>query len=373
MRILILNWKDPLRPDAGGAERYVQAIAEAWAAKGHTVAVVVPCVPHRPRREVIRGVAYIRMGSRLTLFTHARRYLRRSAAEWDVIVESVSTRPFFAHRVPGARATALYHQIADDVWHREFPATVAWLGRYLVEPAWLRRMRDARVVAVSPSTARDLERHRVPIVACAPPATDIPRRLRSATLSGDAPRFVFLGRLCHSKRPLDALAAFEAIRKVEPDATLDVLGDGYLAASLARRAAPGVTIHGHVDEATKIRVLDEAHAMLLPATREGFGIVAIEAAARGLPVVAYDVPGLRDAIVHGITGILVPPTADALAQASVELLRDPARWRRISQAAYRRSLELTWEVSAERLLAVAAPASGEVASSTPALVPAQPR
>jgi glycosyltransferase involved in cell wall biosynthesis len=365
MRILFLNWKDPLHREAGGAERYVKHVAELWAAQGHSVAMLVPRVPGRPDREVMAQVAYIRMGFRLTVFRKARRFLRRHGQDWDLVVEAVSTRPFFAHRIKGVRASALYMQIADDVWHREFAPPLAWLGRRVIEPLWLRRMRNAHVVAISPSTAQDLRRHHVPVVAWVPPGTAMQRQRRTAVHGVAEPRLIFLGRLCHSKRPLEALAAFNLIRETHPTARLDIVGDGYLASSLREKAGPGVHVHGRVDEATKVALLDQAHVMLLPATREGFGIVAIEAAARGLPVVAYDIPGFRDAIVDGTTGVLVAPRPSALADASLALLRDEGRWIEMSLAAYSGSVDLTWESTASRLLAAVSSSAGALPTATP--------
>jgi D-inositol-3-phosphate glycosyltransferase len=59
---------------------------------------------------------------------------------------------------------------------------------------------------------------------------------------------------------------------------------------------------------------------------------ALEAAAAGLPVVASDVPGARDAVVDGVTGLLVPPgDPDALAHAIDDLLSETARRRQLGK------------------------------------------
>ena len=55
------------------------------------------------------------------------------------------------------------------------------------------------------------------------------------------------------------------------------------------------------------QVLADAHVVALPSYREGLPKVLVEAAACGRPVVTTDVPGCRDAIVPGVTGLLVPP------------------------------------------------------------------
>src|SRR5260221_7845432 len=132
------------------------------------------------------------------------------------------------------------------------------------------------------------------------------------------------------------------IRDAVPDATLDVVGDGYLRAQLERLGAPGVRLHGFADEPTKLELLRRADLVLMPATREGWGIVAIEAAMQGVPVVGYDVPGLRDAVVDGVTGVLTPACHQDLAAAAVALLGDPGRWLALSRTAQERARTRTW-------------------------------
>jgi len=70
-------------------------------------------------------------------------------------------------------------------------------------------------------------------------------------------------------------------------------------------------------------------------TGEGFGIVYIEAAACGKPVIACDVGGQTDAVIDGVTGILVKPTVDSVAGALIELLKDREKARRMGEAGRR--------------------------------------
>ena len=350
MRIIILNWKDLAHPEAGGAERYVHAVASIWNAAGHHVTVFTPRLPGRPSREMSGGIEYLREGTRLTTFARARRHLREFGHQYDQVIESVSTRPYVAHAIVGAKATALYHQIADDVWSREFALPLALLGRHVLEPFWLRRMRGARIVAISPSTAADLARFGIDIIGIVPPGCDVPPSCVPVRQLSVPPRLVFIGRLVRAKRPDHAVAAFRRIAEVYPEARLDVIGEGYLADALARDAGPGVVFHGHLSEGQKAELLSAADAVLFPGTREGWGIVTIEAAVHGVPVVAYDVPGLRDAVVDNVTGVLTADNPQSLAEATISLLQSPARWQSLSTAARNRALKFTWEVVAAEVL-----------------------
>ena len=87
--------------------------------------------------------------------------------------------------------------------------------------------------------------------------------------------------------------------------------------------------------------------------KEGWGITVIEVNALGTPVVATDAPGLRDAVRHGETGLLVadgPPQAFVarLAEGMGELLADGALAERLSQGALAWSRRFSWDATAER-------------------------
>jgi glycosyltransferase involved in cell wall biosynthesis len=83
---------------------------------------------------------------------------------------------------------------------------------------------------------------------------------------------------------------------------------------------------------------------------EGFGLVYLEAAAHGLPVVAHDVGGVSDAVVDGVTGLLVPPDRPVqLAAAFEKLIHDPALRRKLGAAGREWALRNCWKESAEAL------------------------
>lgn len=87
-------------------------------------------------------------------------------------------------------------------------------------------------------------------------------------------------------------------------------------------------------------LLRSADAFVHPAMDEGFGLVVVEAAAAGLPIVASDVGGIPEIIEHGVSGLLVPPgEPQALAGAIQELIDDPERARRLGEAARRTAFE----------------------------------
>ena len=99
--------------------------------------------------------------------------------------------------------------------------------------------------------------------------------------------------------------------------------------------------------------LDAGDALVLPSLHEGLGSVILDAFAAGLPVVASDIPGIRDVVEHEITGLLVPPADPVALTAALARLRDDDALRtRLAEAGRRASADFTPERMADRYLAL---------------------
>jgi hypothetical protein len=155
------------------------------------------------------------------------------------------------------------------------------------------------------------------------------------------------------------LRSLPALRDRWPDLRVDLAGDGgelpdlrALASALGLDAT--VTFHGHVSEERKQTLLGGAWLTVVPSVAEGWGLTVIEANAMGTPALAFDVPGLRDAVREGYNGWLVPegvPLADALTTALTELSDAGAR-DRAERRCRAWSGRFSWDDSAERLAQV---------------------
>lgn len=126
---------------------------------------------------------------------------------------------------------------------------------------------------------------------------------------------VFVGRLVERKGVGDLLGAMAALPQELRSVGLTIVGDGPLRGSLeavARRAGLNVTWRGFETPAGVIEVLRESAVFCAPSVAaapedaEAFGMVYLEAALQGLPVVAYATGGVPQAVVDGVTGLLAP-------------------------------------------------------------------
>jgi glycosyltransferase involved in cell wall biosynthesis len=149
----------------------------------------------------------------------------------------------------------------------------------------------------------------------------------------------FAGRLTADKGLPELLEAFAGILHERPDAYLLLVGwfdaaEDALERNVRTRVEghPRIVLTGFVaDTAPYYRAMD---IMVLPSWREGFPNAVLEAAASGVPVVATDCTGSRDAVVHEVTGLLVPTgRPDAIRDGCLRLMRNPERRQRMAQAA----------------------------------------
>jgi glycosyltransferase involved in cell wall biosynthesis len=166
----------------------------------------------------------------------------------------------------------------------------------------------------------------------------------------------FAGRMTRDKGIPELLVAFDAIVLREPRCWLLLVGwfdaaEDALEVWWRKKIAehPRIRHTGFVpDVAPYYRAMD---VLVLPTHREGFPNVALEASASGIPVITTESTGARDAVLAEVTGLLIPPgNSAAIAGASLELLGDAAKRKRMGDAGRAWVLE---RYSQERVLGLA--------------------
>ena len=303
----------------------------------------------------IDGIHVVRAGHQWSVHAQAiRRYRGRLRDRFDVVIDEVNTMPFFTPLWAGIPSVLLMFQLAREVWWYESRFPISLLG-YALEPWYLRPYRRTAAFTISRSTIDDLRR-----LGFRGPITLVPIGLEPIAAPcverAPIPTFLYVGRLAPSKRVHDLLEAFARFRTTDQPAKLWLVGDGpqaylrrlrQLAARL--RLDQDVEFLGRLDAEAKHGRMAQAHALLVASVREGWGLVVTEAAACGTPSIVYDVPGLRDAVRHEVTGLTVAPTPAAMAAAMRRIIQDPALAQRLGAGALDFSRAFNYDHSADVL------------------------
>ena len=337
MRILLLNWRDVRSARGGGAELVTHRVARGLVERGHEVTWLSSLSDGQKSEEFVDGVRVIRRGSEVTTRFFASRTARRIRP--DVVLEEINTLPYLSPLWSKVPVLLYMNQLARDVWWYEAPLLVAAAG-FVAEPLYLQAYRRCDAVTISASTRDDLRRVGLGgTISIAPMVADV-ERLAVLGEKGRTGALVAVGRLTPSKRYDHAISALVRLRLRYPAATLTLIGDGRSRQELERTAeAAGVAevVHflGRISEAEKIAILTASDALVGTSVREGWGLTVSEAAARGTPSVAYDIPGFRDSVVDARTGLLVQPRPEALADGIARLLDDRELYDRLRMEAWR--------------------------------------
>lgn len=359
MKILILNWRDPEHPLAGGAEGYLLQIGRRWVRAGHRVTWLCGRHPGQSASAELEGIRIRRRGlGYAVFFAAAAEYLRFLRHEVDFVVDGENGIPFFSPFYCRAPKIVLVHHVHREVFHHELPAVAAHVANLLEGRLMPWAYRRDTFVAVSESTRRELvelgvEQRRLAVIHNGLDHT----RFRPGEKS-HRPEILWLGRLRRYKSVDTVLEAAARWRAEVPGARLIIAGDGperqrLEAKSNALGLGDSVQFLGFVDPQEKVRLMQRAHLVVQTSMKEGWGMTVIEANACGTAVVASDVAGLRDSVRDGATGRLVPwndPTA--LAENVIELLHAPGERRRLESAAVRWASQFDWQSCAGRWLEI---------------------
>ena len=348
---------------AGGVETYLASIVPALRERGHRVAALCHHggrghVPPGPDplvsiEELGPDAAFgaLRAWRADVCFSHNMAPLdveRRALAEWPVVkmmhgyfgtcVSGLKSHGFPAvracDRVFGAGCLALYGPRRCGQLH---PAKALHGYRWARDQHALLQRYTAVVVA-SAHMGREYSRHGVDVdrLNVLPLFSDLPADAPPA--NGDA--VVFAGRMTTLKGGHVLIQAMADVsRRVGQPVPLIMAGAGPQKESW-RKLAQGLGVPaefpGWVDRCERAALFRRAAVLAVPSLwPEPFGLVGLEAAACGVPAVAFDVGGIREWLRHGVTGRLVRAAdgANGLAAALVGLLHDPAGRRRLGENA----------------------------------------
>ena len=361
MKILVINWQDIRNPLGGGAEVHLHEIFKRLVTRGHAVTLLCSRFHGASREELIDGIRVIRIGSRNTFnFRVPLSYLLRLRRErFDVVVDDLNKIPFFTPLFVRRPLVGVIHHLFGKSIFSEvslLPALYVWLSERLALPVYKR----IPVAVVSESTKNEMLSHgyREENLFLVHNCVDHDRYRPAGAQKPAPPVIGYLGRLKKYKSVEDLLVAFGIVLKEFPKVKLLIVGDGDARERLeriARETGIGASVDflGYVPHDEKVKYLGRMRFVVNTSAKEGWGLTVMEANACGAPVIASDVPGLRDSVLHEKTGLLYEyGNVEELAGKMMLLLRDDLLCSRLSEEAMRWARSFDWERSADAMLAM---------------------
>ena len=357
-RLVVVNWRCPWQSTAGGAEEYAWRISRHLVGRGAVVTFLTSREPEQPRVETRDGIVVRRMGGKFTVYPLVMLWLLLWRREFHAALDCMNGIPFFSRLVlpRRTRVISVVHHVHDLQFNAYFSRPLAWFGRFVESTVASRVYRNCTTVTVSESSRRAMREKlgwRAPITVIhngRPPERES-APVRPATGLG-SPAVVSLGRLVVQKRVSRVVDAAVGLRGEHPGLRVHIVGRGPESESLRERIDREglhdlVELHGFLPEEDKRAVLAGALLHVTASEFEGWGLTVIEAAALGVPTVAYDVDGLRDSVRDGETGWLVRDGEDltrVVGKALAEL-SDPVRAEQVGAACRAWAARFTWEAS----------------------------
>lgn len=350
LRLLLLNWRDPRNPEAGGAEVHLHEVAKRMVAEGFTCIQISHAFPGGPAEEMLDGVRILRRGGKFLFNFTVGWNLRKwcDAYRIDAVLDDSNKIAFFAARLCRKPVVLQLHHLFGKTLFREtaWPMALYVLFFEAIMP-W--GYRGVRVLTGSESSRRELLSKGFNPVGIAPEGVELACYVRSPPPTRRKGLILYIGRVKRYKGLDTLLHALHRLRSRQPEAHLVIAGSGddvprlrKIAGELELNAA--VDFLGFVDEARKVELYHQAEVVVNSSLKEGWGLTSIEANACGTPVVATNVPGLCDSVRHDETGFLVPfGDADAFAASLERLLTDAELWQRFSDNARHWATAHTWE------------------------------
>lgn len=359
LNILILNWRDTKHIWAGGAEVYVQELAKRWVNEGNSVTIFCGNDRNNSRNETIDGVNIVRRGGFYTVYLWAALYyVLRFRRNFDVIVDSENGIPFMSPLFSTKPVVLLIHHVHQEVFVTNMRFPLSYVGRFIEGKLMPFVYRNKTVITVSESSKKEIikagiaKEENIQIVN--PGIEIVTGRVKKSSV----PQLIYLGRLKAYKNVDVAIRAFALVLEKVKKAKFLIVGEGEAIRDLQdivikMELTDKINFLGKVSEKEKIKHLSESWVAVQPSDVEGWGITVLEANACKTPVVASKTNGLKDSIIDGKTGILVPvKDTKGFASAITRLMRNEKLRATYSKNAYAWAKNFSWDETSRTFLNV---------------------
>jgi glycosyltransferase involved in cell wall biosynthesis len=349
MRFLMLNWRDPENPLAGGAERVSTAYLSELIRRGHEVFWFANDFPGAAREKELDGIRYIRRGTKGSSVLKAMQWHRKQKP-FDLVIDQHHGIPWYAPWWCGTNCVAYIHEVLGPIWNTFYQWPLNAIGRS--QEGWTHWIyRNVPFWTPSESTRIALGKNGVRSVKVIPNGCDTIPLVELDPRSLQLPiRLISVSRLAPNKRIDHSVHAAKLLNERGAETFLTIVGAGDAESSLRKlvaqyRIEKQVRFAGVLSEEEKNEELRRAHFLVHCSVREGWGLNVIEANANGTPAVVYPVGGLVDSTIHNETGIITnAEKPEAVADSVQAILKNPGAYDRLRKNAWKRSKSFQWNV-----------------------------
>ena len=330
MRILWLAHRDPLNPRAGGAEKTIYEVGTRLVKSGHKVILLTGGWKGCKHKEYFEGIEIYRFGKNLG--THLIVPVFILKYHFDVVVNDLG------HAVPWFSSTILNkHNIVffRHLHARSLPGQVnPIMAKFItsIEKCYFILYHNTVFVTESKTSKNDLLKLgiREEKIILNPPGVDI--NVFHPTAKFKYTSLVYFGGMRKYKRPEEILYLLSTLHHKFEDLKLFIIGKGPEEQNIKRMAnelnlSDYVEFKGRISSEELSVIVGSSWLNIHTSVTEGWGYTILESSAAGTPTVAYDVPGIKDAVEDGLNGIKVKDgNRTALADAVFAILSEPEKW-----------------------------------------------
>lgn len=358
-KYLIFNWRDTRHSYAGGAELYIHEMAKRWVKNNNKVTVFCGNDGNNPRYEIVDGVEVIRRGGFYFVYVWAFiYYLLKFRGRYDVIIDCENGIPFFTPLYAKEKIYLLIHHVHQEVFRKSLRPPFSWIASYLEIQIMPYVYKRVQIVTVSESSKKDIQEYGISNKPAIVLHNGVDLTLFHPSQKSPHPLILYVGRLKFYKSVHILLHAAKDILNKVPDAKIVIAGSGEEDDNLVQLAHKlgiqnAVSFLGKVSDEVKIDLYQKAWVFVQPSFMEGWGSTNIEANACATPVVASNVPGLRDSVRNPSSGFLVPyGQPNEFADKIMLLIRDNTLRSEMSQKSVEWAQNFDWEKTADQGLRI---------------------
>lgn len=361
MKILVINWQDIKNPFGGGAETHLHEIFKRIAAHGNHVELFSCEIEGEPSEETIDGIKIFRKGKRDTFNFGVKKIYRQRFmnAGFDIVIDDINKIPFYTSRFVKQPVLAIGHHLFGKSIFKEV-GKLSGTYVYLAEKLIPQYYRNTPLVVVSESTKQEFvqlgfDEKKIDIVYNAIDPSEFPMKVLNKS---NHPVVTYFGRLKKYKSIDHLIKAFAIVREQIPESDLWIIGRGDYQSSLESLASKlnlksNIVFHGFVEEEKKKELLSSSYLVVNTSLKEGWGITNIESNACGTPVVSANVPGLRDSVKDGESGLLYEyGNINELAEKIITVLSNDTKRKELEQGAIQWASKFNWDDSAKKMYGI---------------------